>query len=92
MTKSITITYHEADESLLMALFQKFKIKTQTAIQSLAPYPVPNDDADSPPTKAEFLAGLQESINDMKAAERGEIVLPTLAEFLAELEEEAVHV
>ena len=30
MAKSIIITYNEADESLLMALFQKFKIKTKT--------------------------------------------------------------
>ena len=30
MRKSIIITYNEADESLLMALFQKFKIKTKT--------------------------------------------------------------
>jgi hypothetical protein len=92
MTKSITITYNEADESLLMALFKKFKIKTQSAAQSIKIPPAPTDDTQRVPTKAEFLAGLQESIDKVKAAERGEIVLPTLAEFLAELEEEAVMV
>jgi hypothetical protein len=28
MTKSITITYNEADESVLMSIFKKFKVKT----------------------------------------------------------------
>ena len=30
MTKSITISYEEADESLLLALFKKLKVKTLT--------------------------------------------------------------
>ena len=30
MTKSIIITYNESDESLLMALFKKIKVKTET--------------------------------------------------------------
>ena len=30
MTKSIIITYNELDESLLMALFKKIKVKTET--------------------------------------------------------------
>jgi hypothetical protein len=81
MTKSITITYSEADESLLMAFIKHLKVKIQ---ETVTPVPYP----DSAPTKQEFLAGLQESINEVKAAERGEIELQTLAELLAELEEE----
>jgi hypothetical protein len=90
MTKSITITFNEADESLLMALFKKFKIKTQSADQSIKISSIPTDDTNRVPTKAEFLAGLQDSIDKVKAAEKGDITLPTLADFLAELEEEAV--
>jgi hypothetical protein len=92
MTKSITITYNEADENLLMALFEKFKIKTQSAAKSIKISPTPTDDTDRVPTKAEFLVGLQDSIDRVKAAEKGDIVLPNLADFLAELEEEAVMV
>lgn len=32
MTKSLVITYEEQDESLLMAFFNRLKIKTQTSV------------------------------------------------------------
>jgi hypothetical protein len=52
---------------------------------------LPNDDAECVPTKAEFLAGLQESINEMNAHIRGEIELPSFEDMMKELEEEAVY-
>lgn len=50
MTKSIIITYDESDESFLMTLFNRFKIKTQ-ATTIIAT----NNDADVSPSKEESI-------------------------------------
>ncbi len=87
MTKSIIITYNEADESLLMSLFKRFKIKTKPAVK---PASAPPNDDDRIRTKEEFMADLRESIEEVKAHLRGEIELPTMEDLWAELEEDAV--
>ncbi len=79
MTKSIIITYNEAEESFLMTLFNRLKIKTYNAPSSF----VPNDE--HPPTKEEFLNSLKESVAEMKAHQRGEIELQSIDDLLAEL-------
>lgn len=79
MTKSIIITYNEAEESFLMTLFNRLKIKTYNAPSSF----VPNDE--HPPTKEEFLNRLKESVAEMKAHQRGEIELQSIDDLLAEL-------
>ncbi len=84
MTKSIIITYNETDESFLMTLFKRFKIKTKPAT------PAPLSDDDREPTKAEILNDLKEAIAEVNAYNRGEITLPTIEELFAELEGENV--
>lgn len=79
MTKSIIISYNEAEESFLMTLFNRLKIKTYNAPSSF----VPNDE--HPPTKEEFLNSLKESVAEMKAHQRGEIELQSIDDLLAEL-------
>ncbi len=86
MTKSITITYNEADESFLMTLFKRFKIKTQPAVSA------PLNDDDREPTKAEILHGLKEAIDELNAAKRGEVKLLSTEEFWEALEEADVKV
>ena len=72
MTKTITISYKEADETLLLAFLKKLKAKTiapkigSTKTKELEP----------PPTKAEFLESLRQSVADVNAHLRGEIELP----------------
>ena len=83
MTKSIIITYNEADESFLMTLFKKFKIKIEEAV---TPLPTPNQD--SIPTKQEFLNDFKESILEMKAHQRGEIELPSFEESIKRIQQE----
>ena len=88
MTKSIIITYNEADEGFLMTLFKKFKIKTQPATEL-------SDtllDDDNVPTKAEFLDNLKASVAEMHAHQRGEIELQDIDALLAELAGESTGV
>lgn len=86
MTKSIIITYNEAEESFLMTLFNRLKIKTYNAPSSFVP------DDEHPPTKDEFLNSLKESVAEMKAHQRGEIELQSIEDLLAELAEDSVNV
>ncbi len=84
MTKSIQITFNETDESLLMALFKKLKVKTKKIeVQKVE---------DDEPTKAEILEDLRIALEEVKAAERGEIQLISWEEMMAELRKEvAIH-
>lgn len=85
MTKSIIITYNEADESLLMSLFKRFKIKTK---------PLISGDNDEEGVPARVAKDIVEGLKLIKRHERGEIELPTLESLMEELkanEREAVH-
>ncbi len=86
MTKSLQITFNDADESLLMALFKKLKIKTKKiAIEKV-------EIADDEPTKAEILDGLREAVAELKAIERGELKPISWEEMMTELRKEvAIH-
>lgn len=83
MTKSLIITFDETDESFLMILFNKFKIKTQIAVS-----PVPQLEEDLPQTKEAFLNDLRESVAEMKAHQRGEIQLPSFEDSIKRIEQE----
>ena len=85
MTKSIIITYNEADEGFLMTLFKKFKIKTQP----VTGHPNKALKDDNVPTKTEFLDDLKASVAEMHAHQRGEIELQEIDALLAELAEES---
>jgi nitrogenase molybdenum-iron protein alpha/beta subunit len=80
MTKSIVITYQEADESFLMTFFKRFGIKTKAVIHEV-------DHEDGVPQRVadEIVAGL----STIKQYERGEIVLDDAYDLLRELREEA---
>ncbi len=80
MTKSIIITFNEADESFLMTLFKRFKIKTKATV----------NDEDNEPTKAEILNDLKEAIAELNAHKRGELKLLSMEELFAELEHEKI--
>jgi hypothetical protein len=83
MTKSITIQYAEADETVLMGIFKKFKVRTfQTpTIPQLV----------ETPTKAEFMAELKESIEQSNAHTRGAIELPSFEESIKSLRKELIE-
>lgn len=70
MTKSITITYNELDENVLMTFFKKLGIKTTPSIE------------EPEQTKMDILNDLRESVEEMKAHKRGEIELPTWEDVL----------
>ena len=79
MTKNITITYNEVDESFLMALFKRMKIKTTSEKK------IEENKATRPLTREEHLAGLAESFRDIKRAMRGEIQLRNAYDVLEEM-------
>lgn len=81
MTKSIIITYNEADESFLMTLFKRFRIKIQETVS-----PIP--DEDPAPEKQAFINDLKASILQVKAHQRGEIELPSFEESIKRIEKE----
>jgi|GEM_PF-917059 len=81
MTKSIQITFNDVDESFLMTLFKKLKVKTKK-IEITEPEFEPEPE----PTKAEILEGLKRAVEQMKAHQRGEIKLTSWDEMMAELE------
>lgn len=84
MTKSITITYQEADESVLMSIFKKFKVKTAT----IAPI-LHNDDEEGVPL--DVAHQIVESLAWIKKCERGEVEPITWEQMMAELEADAVQ-
>lgn len=82
MTKSLIINYSEADESVLMGIFKKFKVKIQP-VETEKDYGdkgVPQHVADN----------IIEGLKLIKKAERGEIKLENAYDLLKELREEAV--
>ena len=85
MTKSITITYNEADESFLMTLFNRFKIKIEPTTSHSPLF-------EEGLSKAVFLNDLKEAVEEMQAHQRGEIELQDIDSFIVELEEESVNV
>jgi hypothetical protein len=84
MTKSITITYNEADESVLMSIFKKFKVKTV----KIAPV---SDDDDEEGVPMEVALQMVESLEWIKKCERGEVEPITWEQMMAELEAETVQ-
>jgi hypothetical protein len=86
MTKSITITYNEADESVLMSIFKKFKVKTvKTA-------PISNDD-DEEGVPLEVAHQMVESLEWIKKCERGEVEpMGSFEDLIAELKAEELEV
>jgi hypothetical protein len=84
MTKSITITYNEADESVLMSIFKKFKVKTvKTA-------PIPDED-DEEGVPLEVAHQMVEALEWIKKCERGEVEPITWEQMMAELEADTVQ-
>ena len=79
MAKSIIITYNEADENLLMALFKKFKIKTERYSQQQT---TPSTEK----TKEDIKNDLRQAVSEMHAHARGDISLPTWYDMMSELE------
>jgi hypothetical protein len=86
MTKSITITYNEADESVLMSIFKKFKVKTvKTA-------PISKDD-DEEGVPLEVAHQMVESLEWIKKCERGEVEpMGSFEDLIAELKAEELEV
>lgn len=82
MTKSIIINYSEADESVLMGIFEKFKVR----IQSLE---VENDYGDKGVPK-HVADNIVEGLQLIKKSQNGEIKLQNAYDLLKELREEAV--
>ena len=89
MTKSIIITYNETDESLLLALFKKFRIKIETYNQeATTTHTLQQLEASLTPTQRAWWLELKANI---KALDRGEDTGGRDAyELLAELQQETV--
>jgi hypothetical protein len=85
MTKTITIAYQEADESVLMSIFKKFKVKTLKN----APKPSADDDEEGVPL--EVAHQIVESLEWIKKCERGEVEPITWEQMMAELEADNVQ-
>ena len=84
MTKSLIINYSEADESVLMGIFKKFKVKIQP-VETEKDYGdkgVPQHVADN----------IIEGLKLIKKSQSGEIKLQNAYDLLKELREEAVIV
>jgi ribosomal protein S10 len=84
MAKSIIITYNEADESLLMALFQKFKIKIESYNTQQQAQTVDS----STKMKEEVKNDIREAVSEMQAHLRGETDLPDFWESLNRIKKE----
>ena len=80
MTKSIIINYSEADESVLMGIFKKFKVRIQPIETDYGDKGVPQHVADN----------IVEGLKLIRKSERGEIKLENAYDLLKELREEAV--
>jgi len=84
MTKSIQITFNDVDESFLMTLFKKLKVKTKKI-------ELTELELEPEPTKAEILEGLKRAVEQMKAHQRGEIKLTSWDEMMSELESDNIR-
>jgi hypothetical protein len=86
MTKSITITYDESDESLLIAFLKRLKIRIDKTLDADK-----DDESEGVPLRVaqDIIIGLQQ----IEQFERGEITLPTWEDMMHELranEKEAI--
>jgi hypothetical protein len=81
MTKSLIIHYSEADESVLMSIFKKFKVKTMT--------PAPEHDYGDEGVPQRVADNILTGLALINKSERGEIVLQNAYDLLKELREEA---
>ena len=89
--KSIVIKYHEADESLLLPLFEKLEVIIITppaSPEDTSPMDIGSEEYDAELTREQHMAGLIESIDDVGRAMRGEIKLKSAYEVLAEMRAE----
>ena len=89
--KSIVIKYPEADEDFLLVLFKKLEIIIITAPKSAtdaSPMDIGDEENDNELTREQHMAGLIESIEEVKRAMRGEIKLKSAYEVLAEMRAE----
>jgi hypothetical protein len=84
MTKSIMIDYQEADESVLMSIFKKFKVRTYKP-------PTIAQLEDTLLTKAEFMAELKESVEQSNAHARGAIELPSFEDSIKNIRKELIE-
>lgn len=83
MTKSITISYHEADENVLMSIFKKFKVKT-------APAPDYNDTDDEEGVPLRVALEMVEGLKWIEKVKRGEAEpMGSFEDLIAELKAEA---
>ena len=84
MTKSITISYNEADESVLMSIFKKFKVKTLKPVHD-------NDDGEMEEgVPLEVALQMVEGLKWIKQVERGEVEpMGSFEDLIAELKAEA---
>ena len=78
ITKNISISYDGADESFIEAFFKKMKIKVK---------PITKVEDDSILSVEEFKTNFRRSVSQMKAHQRGELVLPTWEEMMSEIED-----
>jgi hypothetical protein len=91
MTKSITITYKEADENTLMAIFNKFKVKVMPTAQQHEADADYDDDDEEEGVPLSVALDMVESLKWIKQVERGEVEPITWEQMMAELEAENVQ-
>ena len=91
LTKSITITYKEADENTLMAIFNKFKVKIMPTAQQHEADADYDDDDDEEGVPLSVALDMVESLKWIKQVERGEVEPITWEQMMAELEAENVQ-
>lgn len=84
MTKTITISYHEADENVLMSIFKKFKVKTAAAR--------PSYDEDEEGVPLSVALDIVESLKWIEKVKRGEAEpMGSFEDLIAELKAEAMQ-
>jgi hypothetical protein len=89
MTKSITIQYSEADETVLMSIFKKFKVKIFTA----APAAPADDDDMEEGVPLEVAHQMVEALKWIQKVERGEAEpMGSFEDLIAELKAEEKEV
>jgi hypothetical protein len=80
--KSIVVTYHEADESRIMAFLKSLK---SISLSKLVP--VVEEDISMPPTHEERMQGLAAGIMEINADIRGEKEMKSLDQLIKEVKE-----
>ncbi len=88
MNKTIIITYNEADEGLIMPLFKRLKIKTQSTVPRLKPL-----DEEPVSSKEVSLNNLKESIEEVQGRHiRGGSKFQYIEDLIVELKQESVKI